>query len=77
MKAAKWGWHQVADVLTVPELIQKDLIDINQTDESNRTAIMNLDWGSETFEKSVTIFSLLRERGADITVGDYTATSVR
>ena len=77
MKAAKWGWHRVVEVLTAPWLIQNALIDINHTDESNRTAIMNLDWVDENFENALAIFKLLLDRGADLTLQDYTGTSVR
>ena len=38
-------------VLTAEELVQNSLIDINKTDECNKTAIINLDWGDENFEK--------------------------
>ena len=77
MKAARWGWHKVVEVLTVPEVVQNCLIDINQSDEANRTAIMNLDFGDENFEKAVKIFTLLRDRGADLTAQDKAGTSLR
>ena len=56
---------------------QHDLIHINQADEKNRTAIMNLEWGDENFEKAAKIFALLQEKGADLTVADSTGTSFR
>ena len=77
MKAAHWGWHRVVEVLTVAEVVQNCLIDINQSDEANRTAIMNLDFGDENFEKAVKIFTLLWHRGADLTSLDKAGISLR